>query len=78
MDTPFTVAFRQGSNALVFAGVVVGLLWMRRLMSVESEKHVLRATAPGRRRWPAYAVGAGLVLLATVLLVAELIAASTL
>jgi hypothetical protein len=40
----------------------VGFLWMRRLTGVESA-HVYRSTAPAGRWWPAYAIGAGMLLL---------------
>ena len=66
LDDPLSWAIRLGLGAIVVAGVVLGLLWMRQLMSVESEAHVFASTATGGRRWPAYAIGAGVVLLLAV------------
>jgi len=65
LDTPLMWAIRLGTFALMVTGVLVGLLWIRRLTSV-AEAHVFRATGAGERRWRAYAVGLGVVLLLAV------------
>ena len=53
--------------AVGVGGVVVGLLWLRRIVTVESEPHSFRATADRPRRWPAIAAVLAVVVLLGVL-----------
>ena len=71
MPTPQGTAIAIALLAIVAAGVALGFLWMRRLTGLESV-HVFRSTAPAGRRWPAYAIGAGVLLLAVVVLLLNL------
>ena len=57
IETPLSWAIRLLFVAILVAGVVLGFAWMRRLMEVEPEAHVFRATASGGRQWPAIAIG---------------------
>ena len=71
LDVPWTLAL----FAIGFAGVVVGFLWLRRLTTVD-QAQVFRATAPGGRRWPAYAIGAGVAMLAVIAVILAIFYAS--
>jgi hypothetical protein len=47
--------------AVAVVGSVVGLIWLRRLLTIEPEVHSFRATAGRGRSWPA--IGAAVVII---------------
>ena len=73
LNDPMSLAIGLGLAAVVVAGLLLGLLWVRRLTSVESEAHVFHSTAPADRPWRLYAIGAGVLLLAFAILLWNLL-----
>jgi hypothetical protein len=56
--------------AVAVVGSVVGLIWLRRLLTIEPEVHSFRATAGRGRSWPAIVAAVVIIVLTALALLA--------